>query len=123
MIFAFATAVQKGHHFNNFAAWEKWLIGFALLFFVVSAVFGIATNTPRNYASLTSDTLRRSSSPNGGGGPQEPISTTTLDELIDALEVSQQRNDTKAAALLASIVCQFFAVVCVAAAMLAVIWP
>jgi hypothetical protein len=131
LIFAFATVVQKGQHFKDFANYERWLIGFALLAFVISAVFGIAVSRPRNYALVRRETLERPGSnpeppghnPGPNIRPDDPIAEKTLEDLINALEQNRIRNDTKASALGLSIWFQTIAVGLIAGAILAVIWP
>jgi hypothetical protein len=104
LIFAFASAVAKGHHFGTFTLPEKILLGIALLVFVVSAAFGVATNTPRNYGVLSIKLL--AGDPNEPHTPDAPVSKDVLEALVEALQVARERNDTKAIALTAAIALQ-----------------
>jgi hypothetical protein len=114
LIFAFTGAVAKGHNLGNFTLAEKVAIAIALLFFVISAAFGIATNTPRNYAGVRYDALKSMTA-------ETPITDTMWSDLVDALATSRARNDTKAAALSLSIVFQTIAIFVVAVTVMIVI--
>jgi len=118
LIFAFTSAVAKGHNLGNFTLGEKIAIAVALLFFVISAVFGIATNTPRNFAGLDYRALKEVPADTT---PQTPITESMLRDLVDALATSRARNDTKAAALSLSIVFQTVAIFVVAVTVMIVI--
>jgi hypothetical protein len=48
LIFAFSAAVAKGNQFGNVNSWEKILLAVALILFILSSLFGLATNRPRN---------------------------------------------------------------------------
>jgi hypothetical protein len=112
LIFAFSAAVAKGNQFGNFNSWEKILLGLALTLFIVSSLFGLATNRPRNYGVLPLKTLRGQNE-KGQETPSEPISEETLQEMINVVEVSRERNDVKASALVLSITLQSLAVLVV----------
>jgi hypothetical protein len=118
LIFAFTSAVAKGNSLGNFTLGEKIAIAIALLFFVISAAFGIATNTPRNYAGVDYETLKQIST---NETPQTPITELMWSDLVDALATSRSRNDTKAAALSLSIVFQTIAIFVVAVTVMIVI--
>jgi hypothetical protein len=114
LIFAFTSAVAKGHKFGNFTLAEKIAIAIALLFFVISAAFGIATNTPRNYAGVDYRELEDMTE-------DTPITHEIWGDLVCALATSRDRNDTKAAALSLSILFQTIAILVVAVTVMIVI--
>jgi hypothetical protein len=118
LIFAFTSAVAKGHSLGNFTLGEKIAVAVALFFFVVSAAFGIATNTPRNYAGVDYQTLKEIPAE---ATPQTPITALMWRDLVDTLATSRARNDTKAAALSVSIVFQTIAIFVVAVTIMIVI--
>ena len=51
--FAFSAAVAKGNQFGNFNGWEAILLAVALILFILSSLFGLTTNRPRNYGVLS----------------------------------------------------------------------
>src|ERR1700733_11338887 len=83
LTFGFATAVAKGQHYANFTTPEKIVLDIALAFFILSAIFALLTNTPRNYGVPQIQALR--SSPGSTGSPDEAISEELLGKLISML--------------------------------------
>lgn len=116
LTFGFATAVAKGAHYANFTTAEKIVLDIALGFFIVSAIFALLTNTPRNYGVPQVDALRGSqgNKPEGADGekdsPDEAISEALLQKLISMLEAARQANDNKARALFYSMYLQLTAI-------------
>jgi hypothetical protein len=117
LIFAFAGAVAKGHHFGGFTFPEKLMIGVSLALFIISGIYGIATNTPRTYAALKLEVLKAGR----GAVPSDAVSEDILQNLIAALGVSRERNDLKAGALSQAIVFQGLAILVVGVAIMLVI--
>jgi hypothetical protein len=114
LVFAFTGAVAKGHNLGNFTLAEKIAIAIALLCFVISAAFGIATNTPRNYAGVNYSDLKNMTA-------EATVTEQMWIDLVDALETSRCRNETKAVALSRSILFQTIAIFVVAVTVMIVI--
>ena len=106
LAFGFATAVTKGHAYANFTTAEKIVLDIALAFFVLSAIFALLTNTPRNYGVPQIQALSSSS----GSEPDEAISEELLGKLISMLETARHSNDNKARALFISMYLQLTAI-------------
>jgi hypothetical protein len=84
LAFGFATAVAKGHHYANFTTPEKIVLDIALAVFILSSLFALLTNTPRNYGVPQIDALRSESAPQGL--PGEEINEQLLGKLLSMLE-------------------------------------
>lgn len=108
LTFGFATAVAKGNHYANFTTSEKIVLDFALTFFVISAVFAVLTNTPRNFGVPQIQALR--SLPGSNASPDEVMSEELLGKLISMLETARHADDNKARALFISMYLQLLAI-------------
>jgi hypothetical protein len=108
LAFGFATAVAKGHHYDNFTTPEKVGLDVALGLFVLSAIFALLTNTPRNYGVPQIKALR--SMPGSKEVPEEIISEELLTKLISMLEAARHTDDNKARALFISMYLQLLAI-------------
>lgn len=108
LTFGFATAVTKGNHYTNFTTSEKIVLDIALAFFILSAIFALLTNTPRNYGVPQIQALR--TSPGSNGSPDEAISEELLGKLISMLEAARHSDDNKARALFISMYLQLTAI-------------
>jgi hypothetical protein len=108
LAFGFATAVAKGHHYANFTTPEKLVLDIAMAFFILSAIFALFTNTPRNYGVPQIEALK--SSPDSGSSPDEGMSEVVLGKLVSMLEAARRADDNKALALVISMYLQLTAI-------------
>ena len=115
-----ALSVKPGSSFD-LPRWAAAFLVVALVCFVVSSVFALATNLPRSYQGVTVEGLK-SAVDDGWDDDEARASRKVARTRLDILATAKHVNGQKARALVASMVLEIVAVALVGVAMAIVIW-